>query len=211
MNRDFSPLSLAVTLLFVCVVLRLIGNHFAEAMPNVSPLMALAYVGAMYLPRKWGWLLGPVALLLTDLAFLQINYKTDGSGVLFSSWTVFAFLLGAGLYAAASLFGLFVARRKSLVKILGGSVVCSLVFYVAMNTYSWFFDSFIVHLSGGYAPTLAGWVQANTTGVPGYDPTWMFLRNGMAGDLFFALVLLLVLDRALLFGHSTAKAAPRMA
>jgi hypothetical protein len=211
MKREFPPVSTALVLLLVCVVLRLIGNHFAEALPNVSPLMALAYVGAMYLPRKWGWLLGPVALLLTDLAFLEINYKTDGSGALFSAWTVIAFLFGAALYAGVSVFGLWIARHKSLVKILGGSVACSLMFYVAMNTYSWLFDNFVVHLPGGYAATLAGWWQANTTGLPGYDPAWMFLRNGIAGDLFFALVLLLVLDRALLFGHSSAKSAPRMA
>jgi hypothetical protein len=211
MKREFSPVQTAVVLLFVCVILRLVGNHFAEALPNVSPLMALAYVGAMYFPRRWGWLVGPAALLLTDAAFLEINYKTDGSGQLFSAWTVIAFLFSAALYAAASVFGMWIARRKSLVKILGGSVVCSVVFYVAANTYSWCYDSFVVHLSGGYAPTLAGWWQSNTTGLPGYDPAWLFLRNGAAGDLFFALVLLLVLDRALLFGHSTAKAAPRMA
>lgn len=211
MKREFPPLSTAMLLLFMCVVLRLIGNHFAEALPNVSPLMALAYVGALYLPRKWGWLLGPVALLLTDLAFLEINYKTDGSGTLFSAWTVIAFVFGATLYAAASGFGLWIGRRKSLARILGGSVVCSLVFYVATNTYSWFFDNFVVHLPGGYAATLAGWWQANTTGLAGYDPAWMFLRNGVAGDLFFALVLLLVLDRALLFGHSATKTAPGMA
>jgi hypothetical protein len=211
MKREFSPVSTAVVLLLVCVILRLIGSHFVEVLPNVSPLMALAYVGAMYLPRKWGWLLGPVALLLTDLAFLGINAKTDGSGTLFSAWTVMAFLFGAALYAAASGLGLWVARRKSVGKIVGGSVVCSLVFYVAMNTYSWFFDNFVVHLPGGYAGTWAGWWQANTTGLPGYDPAWTFLRNGIAGDLFFSLALLLVLDRALLFGHSAAKATPRVA
>ena len=157
MKREFSPVHTAVVLLFVCVILRLVGNHFAEVLPNVSPLMALAYVGAMYLPRKWGWLLGPVALLLTDLAFLEINYKTDGSGQWFSAWTVIAFLFFAAIYAGASVFGLWIARGRSLVKILSGSLVCSLVFYVATNTYSWFYDSFVVHLSGGYAPTAAGW------------------------------------------------------
>ena len=59
--------------------------------------------------------------------------------------------------------------------------------------------------------TLAGWLQSNTTGLPGYEPSWLFLRNGIAGDLFFGLVLLLVLDRALIFGHAADKAAPRMA
>ncbi len=211
MKRDFYPWQTALVLLVVAVVLRLVGNHFVEALPNISPLMALAFVGAMYFPRTWGWLVGPSALLLTDVAFLGINKATDGSGQLFSVWTVAAFLFAVALYAAASAFGIWIARHKSLGKILGGSVVCSLAFYVATNTYSWFFDSFIVHLPGGYAPTLAGWLQANTTGMPGYDPAWMFLRNAIAGDLFFALVLLLVLDRALIFGHAADKAAPRMA
>jgi hypothetical protein len=212
MKRDFFPVQTAFALLVVCVLVRLIGNHFAEAMPNLSPLMALAYVGAMYFPRKWGWLLGPLALLLTDLAFLGINAKTDGSGQLFTVWTVIGFVFFAAVYTAASAFGSWIAQRKALVEILGGSVVCSVVFYVAANTYSWFYDSFIVHLPGGYAPTLGGWWQANTTGLPQYvDPAWVFLRNGIAGDLFFTLLLLLVLDRALLFGQSPAKAAPWMA
>jgi hypothetical protein len=211
MKREYSPLSTAVLLVLICVVLRLIGSHFAEVMPNVSPMMALAFVGAMYLPRRWGWLLGPAALLLTDVAFLEINYQTDGSGRLFSAWTVIGFLFGAGLYAGASGFGLWLARRKSLGRVLGGSVICSLVFYVATNTYSWFYDSLIVHFPGGYAATVAGWWQANTTGLPGYDPAWLFLRNGTAGDLFFALALVLVFDRALLPGHAAAKAAPRLA
>jgi hypothetical protein len=210
MKREFPPLYTALLLVLGCVVLRLIDNAYPEMLPGVSPMMALAYVGAMYLPRKWGWLAATVALLLTQAAFLEINYKSDGSGVLFSAWTVIGFLFGAAIFAAASAFGVWIARRKSLAKILGGSVVCSLVFYVATNTYSWFYDN-IVHLPGGYAMTWAGWVQANTTGIPGYDPAWHFLRNGMAGDLFFAIVLLLVLDRAFLFQSISAKAAPRMA
>jgi hypothetical protein len=211
MKRDFYPWQTALVLLLIAVVLRLVGSHSVEALPDVSPLMALAYVGAMYFPRKWGWLIGPAALLLTDVAFLGINQKTDGSGQLFSAWTVAAFGFAAALYAGASALGIWIARSKSLAKILCGSVICSVVFYVATNTYSWFYDSFIVHLSGGYAPTLLGWWQSNTTGMPGYPPSWLFLRNAAAGDLFFALVLLLVLDRALLFGHATGKATPRMA
>jgi hypothetical protein len=54
-------------------------------------------------------------------------------------------------------------------------------------------------------------VQANTTGLPGYPPAWLFLRNGVAGDLFFAAVLLLAFDRVLLFGKAQAKPAARAA
>jgi hypothetical protein len=166
----------------------------------------------MYFPRAWGWLITPLALLLTDLAFVGIDAKFNGTGQLFTVGTVIAFGFFAAIYAGASAFGLWIARRKSLGKILAGSVVCSVVFYVAANTYAWFFGSVVAkNAPDSYAPTLAGWWQANTTGLPGFEPTWMFLRNGVAGDLFFALVLLLVLDRELLLGHAADKATPRMA
>ena len=38
---------------------------------------------------------------------------------------------------------------------------------------------------------MSGWVQALTTGLPGFPPTWVFLRNSLVSDLGFALVLLL--------------------
>lgn len=206
MKREFPPIYTALLLVLGCVALRLLNNAFPEVVPNVSPLMALAFVGAMYLPRAWGWLLGPGALLLTDLAFLEVNYRTDGSGSMFSWWTV----LSMAVYAAAGGLGILIARRKSLPKILGGSVVCSLAFYVAANTFSFWHD-LEVKMTPGYPATWAGWWQANTVGLPGYAPTWLFLRNGVAGDLFFVLVLLLMLDRGFLFGQASVKAAPRTA
>jgi uncharacterized membrane protein len=206
MKREISPFYLALILVLGCVTLRLLNNKFPEIIPNISPLMAIAYVGAMYFPRRWGWLVGPLTLLLTDLAFLQVNYRTDGSGSMFSWWTV----ISLGIYAAAGGLGILIARRKSLTKIVGGSLVCSLLFYVAANTFSWWHD-IVVQMTPGYPATLAGWWQANTVGLAGYAPTWTFLRNGMAGDLFFVFLLLFVLDRGLLWGKSPVKATARMA
>jgi len=204
MKREISPVYLALLLILGCVAFRLLNNMYPEVVPNISPLMALAYVGAMYLPRRWGWLVGPVALLMTDLAFVEVNYQTDGSGSMFSWWTVISF----GIYAAAGGLGILISRRKSLAKIISGSFVCSLVFYVAANTFSWWHDV-AIDLPNGYPATAAGWWQANTVGLAGYTPTWVFLRNGLAGDLFFVLVLLLVLDRGFLFGQMPAKAEAR--
>ena len=206
MKREFSPGYLALILVLGCVTFRLLSSEFPEFIPNISPLMAIAYVGAMVLPRRWGWLVGPSTLVLTDLAFLQINYRTDGSGSMFSWWTV----ISLGIYAAAGGLGIWIARRKSLTKIIGGRLGCSLLFYVAANTFSWWHDV-VVQMNPGYPATLAGWWQANTVGLAGYSPTWLFLRNGMAGDLFFALLLLLVLDLVLLWGRDPAKTTPRMA
>lgn len=204
MKREISPVYLALLLILGCVAFRLLNNMYPEVVPNISPLMALAYVGAMYLPRRWGWLVGPVALLMTDLAFVEVNYQTDGSGSMFSWWTVISFMI----YAAAGGLGILISRRKSLAKIISGSFVCSLVFYGAANTFSWWHD-IVVQMTPGYPATLAGWWQANTVGLAGYTPTWVFLRNGLAGDLFFVLVLLLVLDRGFLFGQMPAKAEAR--
>ena len=40
----------------------------------------------------------------------------------------------------------------------------------------------------GYPKTLAGWLQALTTGLPGYPPTWTFFRNSfLSGGLFTGL------------------------
>jgi hypothetical protein len=121
---------------------------------------------------------------------------------MFSWWTV----ISLGIYVMAGGVGLLISRRKSLAKIIGGSLSCSLLFYVAGNTFSWWHD-IAINMNPGYSPTLAGWWQADTVGLPGYAPTWVFLRNGMAGDLFFVLVLLLVLDRGFLLGRTPARAA----
>ena len=203
MKHDLSPLYLALILILGCIIFRLLSSVFPEYIPNVSPLMAISLAGVMYLPCRWGWLVGPAAMVITDLAFLQVNYRTDGSGAMFSWWTV----ISLGIYVVAGGIGLLISRRKSLAKIISGSLACSLLFYVAGNTFSWAHD-IVVKMNPGYSPTLAGWWQANTVGLPGYTPTWLFLRNGMAGDLFFVFVLLLVLDRGLLLGRTPAKAAP---
>ena len=56
-----------------------------------------------------------------------------------------------------------------------------MIFYVVSNTGSWLYEP-------GYAKTFAGWLQALTIGLPGFPPTWLFLRNTLLGDLFFTLL-----------------------
>ena len=191
MTRDRSFLYRALFLILGCIVYRLASGMHPEALPNVSPMIAVALVGTMYLPRAWGWLVAPAAMLISGLAFLTVDQRTEG--VMFS-WMNLAAL---GFYALVGLSALALSRNKSLLKIAGASVLCSVVFYLLANTFAWWADS----SSAGaysYAPTLGGWWQANTVGLPNWQPTWTFLRNGMLGDLFFAAVLLAVFDRELL-------------
>ena len=41
---------------------------------------------------------------------------------------------------------------------------------------------------------VAGWWQANTVGLPGWQPTWTFLRNGVLGDLAFTFALVFAFE-----------------
>ena len=138
----------------------------------------------MYLPRAWGWLIGPAAMFITEIAFLPVNYRVEGS--MFSAWTLGSMFF----YALVGCLGILIARNKSLGKIAAGSIACSVIFYLAANTCAWWGNSNPA-IMPSYAPNLAGWWQANTVGLPGWNPTWTFLRNGVLGDLFFAFVLLL--------------------
>jgi hypothetical protein len=202
MTRDHSALYRALFLILGCICFRLLSSAFPAIIPNISPMIAVAFVGAMYLPRAWGWLVGPATLVVTDLALLSVNYHTEGS--MFSGWTVVSLFF----YALVGAFGILIARHKSLLKIVAGSVACSVVFYLIANTFAWWGNTNPA-IVPSYLPTLGGWWQANTVGLPGWVPTWTFLRNGVAGDLFFTLVLLLILDRAVLFHRASVPVASR--
>ena len=100
MKREFPPVYLALVLVLGCVTFRLLSSDLPELIPNISPLMAIAFVGAMYLPRRWGWLVGPATLALTDIAFVEVNYRTDG--FMFSWWTIISLFVYAALSAASA-------------------------------------------------------------------------------------------------------------
>ncbi len=200
MRRDLSPFQLATFMVLGCVVLRMLGAVFPAFMPNASPLMALALVSGIYFPRRWGWLVGATAYIVTELALIPYSYKTIG--VAFPWWGV----ASLPVYLAAAGLGVLISSRRSLGKIVASSVALSVFFYVAANTFCWA-ASVLTHSTPGYPAGVAGWWQANTTGIPGYPPTWLFLRNGVLGDLFFLGVFLLILDRALLLAPWAGRAA----
>jgi hypothetical protein len=46
-------------------------------------------------------------------------------------------------------------------------------------------------MSPEYAKSFTGWAQALTTGLPGYPPTLLFLRNSLLSDIGFSVLLIL--------------------
>jgi hypothetical protein len=202
MKREPSPGLLAFFLILGGTLFSVVSSRYPVSIPDFSPLMAIAYIGAMYLPRRWGWLVGPAVFLITNVVYLERNYRSNGAML---SWDMLPML---GVYLAAGGLGILISFHKSLPKIILGSLACSVLFYVVSNTFAWLMPV------NGYEQTFAGWWQANTVGVPAYSatsPTWIFLRNQIAGDLFFGMLLLLALDRSLLLGRASVAAETRTA
>lgn len=149
---------------------------------NFSPLMALAFCGAVYFRSRWMWLVPFVALSASDLYLdhyhaVQFGYSWDLGGV----------LVRTACFAAALALGWMVARRKTWLTLLAGCLAGSLLFYLVTNTASFLGDAY-------YAKTLAGWWQALTIGHPDFPPTLLFFRNTLASDLGFAAVFALVME-----------------
>ena len=169
----------AAPAVFVALVFLVIGTFFRViradlapgTLPNFSPLMAAALCGALFIPG-WLGLVVPVAALLISDALLNIH---DGFPAISSQvlWTLPCYLLAVGV-------GWMIrAYRGGLGTIMGATLVSSFMFYLVTNTGSW------LGLAA-YPQSFAGWVQAITTGLPGYPPTWIFFRNSLVSDLLFA-------------------------
>lgn len=151
------------------VVLGITGSAQMDWWHNFSPLAAIALCGAVYLPRRLAIAMPLVALFVSDV-LLNAHYAAPLLTV-----EILPRYVALGLCVA---LGLAVRRQPELPRVLGASVIGSLVFYVITNTGSWLAEPM-------YAKSAAGWWQALVTGLPGYPPTLVFFRNSLLSDLFF--------------------------
>lgn len=140
---------------------------------NFSAAYAIAFCGGVYFSGAMAWWLPLGTLLATDV-FLNVFYYHEP---VFSGYMA---LKMAGFVVIVALGRLF-SPRSSWIKLLGGGLLGAILFYLITNTASWIYNP-------GYAKTLAGWMQALTTGIPGLPPTWEFFRNTLlSGGLFTGL------------------------
>ncbi len=175
---------LAISLLVLGGVYLLTKASF-ETLGNFAPVMAFAFTGAVVMPKRFRiW--APLAVVLaTDLILYGAQLFAHGSTL-----AKYALLLGAAFWGAS------LSSHISVLGTLGRVLVCSLGFYLVANTAAWLGTP-------AYAKTLAGWVQANTTGLPGFPPSLVFLRNALIADQVFSLLLLLAFN-----GESALKKWP---
>jgi hypothetical protein len=162
----------AIILICLALAYRLLPT-MDLAWSNFPPLMAVAFCGAVYFRRRAMWFLPFAGLCLTDLYINWFYAREYGY-----NWEPAGFVARAACFALALGLGAWIAKRKSWLWLLNGSLIGALLFYFVTNTQSWFSDAF-------YAKTLAGWWQAMTVGHPEYPPTVLFFRNTLLGDLMF--------------------------
>lgn len=165
----------ALILVAAVAVFRLIGplagGPVSLVLANIAPLAAVVVAGAVYLPRRVAFAVPFGALFVSTLV---VNWAKGWP--LASPYTAAVGLCFALVFALA--WTVRGTRRVSAV--LGVTAAGTVIFYLASNTVAWVFEP-------GYARTFAGWLQAQTVGlpIPGAPPSWWFLVKSLAGDLLF--------------------------
>lgn len=160
---------LPVLLMFVFALTRVPG-----LMPvNFSAAYALVFCCGVYLPGRLAWWLPLTTLFLSDILLNVFYYEVSAvEAYMVVNYLMFAVILGMGrlFKPGASFWGL-----------LGGGILGAILFYLVTNSISWLQNP-------QYDRSLAGWIQAMSTGIPGYPPTWTFFRNTLiSGGLFTGL------------------------
>ncbi|MES2736966.1 MAG: DUF6580 family putative transport protein [Verrucomicrobiota bacterium] len=194
-SRAPAPL-LWVPLLLVLLALGLkwmkLNSDGMSLLPNFSPWMALAFTGTLVFPRGtipwWAW---PLMLVGIDFAAMGGQFLAMGAG--YPEVYLMYVLYGVAAWAAHQMRG-----QAGILQALLGATACSLVFYVVTNVLSWWTMS-------EYSKSLEGLVQALTTGLPGFPPTWVFLRNSLLSDLGFSALLLVAFN-----AEAKARSAPTL-
>lgn len=139
--------------------------------PNFSAIGAMGLFGAAYFSKKyWAFIIPFAALWLSDLAINNIVYANpDGSFAFIGyTWVYIAF-------AITILLGFVILKKVSLPRLIGASLMTSVVFFLVTN-----FGSFLSPIHP-YPANFSGLMAAYTAGIP-------FFWNTLLGDLFFSLV-----------------------
>ena len=178
-NRLTRPQILFVTGCILAVAaFRILSGTLLPGLPNFSPVMALAFCGGLFLPGIAAFLVPIAAVWISDAGLaLAKGYPV------FGSWQIVSLVC----LVAAVAVGRWLGRRPSfgLLSFFGLLLASGLGFYLITNAATWF-------VSPEYAKNLSGFVQAQTTGLPGLPPAWTFLRNSLISDILFGGILLAV-------------------
>jgi hypothetical protein len=138
-------------------------------LPGFSPIAAIVLCGAAYLPRRTAIAIPFAALLVTDV-ILNVHYGYAPLNV--------GMLVNLAAFATIAALGWQLRSSAGLKSMIPAAIGSAVFFYLVSNTFAWL-------TVPGYAITPSGWIQALTTGLPGFAPTWTFLRNELVSNVVF--------------------------
>ena len=142
--------------------------------PNFSVAYAFAFCAGVFFRGAMAWWLPLATMLITDVGLNVFYYHAPAVAVYL--------LLNYGVYALLIALGKLFGRNAPLFKLMLGGILGAVIFYFVTNTFSWLQDS-------AYAKTLAGWIQALTTGRPDWHPTtWEMFRNTLLSGAIFTAI-----------------------
>lgn len=157
-------------------------DSFATWLPGFCPLSAVALCAGAFLPRRLVFAV-PLLILLASDVIIDAHYGAPLFTVaMLGRYLLLALVCAAGLWLRPG------GRRPALGTTLLATVAASSFFYVASNTLTWLG-------SAEYPHSAAGWMQALTTGLPGYLPSWYFYRNALVSDSLYSMVFVACLAR----------------
>jgi len=142
-------------------------------LPGFSAAYALAFCAGVYLRGAMAWWLPLGIMAATDVALSVFKYHVNPlQPELFLNYAIYAGLIAMGKWFT---------KRAGFWKLVFGGTLGALIFYILTNTIAWLQDPH-------YRKTLAGWIQALFTGLPGWPSSWEFFRNTLlSGAIFTAL------------------------
>ncbi len=148
-------------------------GFFPQEWASFSAAYAICFCAGVYFSRAAAWWLPLATLFLSDVV-LNIFYYDQRPVTVYMLPNYLMYLALIGL-------GRLHARRQSWWRLVFGGAGGAVLFFIVTNTVAWF-------QSEHYPKTWAGWLAAMTTGVPGWPPPWVFLRNSfLSGGLFTGL------------------------
>ncbi|MES2997331.1 MAG: DUF6580 family putative transport protein [Verrucomicrobiota bacterium] len=167
--KRYLPVILMIVLL---IGFRLAGLLLPEYVPqNFQPVAALFFCGAL-ICNEWRGFLVPLG------AWLATYWPVH----LLEEPAVFATTLLA--FGCMFFFGMWFRKRQAALIILG-AVGSAVIFHIVTNTAAWIGSPL-------YAKTMGGLWQSLWSGPTGGNlPSWIFLRNMIAGNVLFTALFLL--------------------
>jgi hypothetical protein len=143
-----------ITLTIIGIISRLVPH-----LPNMTPVGATTLFSSAKFGFKKGMIILLFTMLITDVVI----------GLHSVMWATY------GSFMIALLIGRWLQKNCSLVRIMTGTFVSSLVFFVITNFAVWLVPN------GMYAKTLAGLTQCYIMALP-------FFRNSLIGDFSYSAI-----------------------